>query len=341
MGGPIKKDRLWFFTNLEHLNQKGVVALQPLEPAFSGLGVVYPSPYNGSQVSARLDYRVNTNNNAFLRYSHDGNHSFGPRGEGSLPSNWLQNINWADQGVGSLVSILSPNVVNEGRFAYSYWHNRNLFPDTQVCPSNCVGLLQPQIDIIGAGLTLGNNTNAPQGRDLRHFTTADNLTWQKGKHRWKFGGEWEYEYGGGFWAQFEPAAVELYSPSAVATYNSQLPPGARIAIPSSFQNFADILKLPLAYFATGVGDPTQPPFYNYGKADHSHRFHFFAQDTWHVAPRFTLNYGLPRLTRTQSAQSRSQQARHSGAHLRPGRTGTGKTRHEQFVTGAGLRLESW
>jgi hypothetical protein len=293
LGGPIKKDRLWFFANLEHLNQRGVVAVQPLEPSFSTLGVVYPSPYIGNQISARLDYRINSNNNAFLRYSHDGNHSFGPTAQGSLPSNWLQNINWADQAVASVTSIVRANVVNEARFAYSYWHNRNLLPDTQVCPGNCMGLLEPQIDIIGAGLTLGNNVNAPQGRDLRHFTTGDYLTWVKGSHRWKFGGEWEYEYGGGFWAQQEPAAMEVYSPQAVATYNAQLPPNAaRIPIPSSFQNLNDLLQLPLAYFSTGVGDPTQPPFYNYGKANHSHRIHAFAQDTWHIAPRFTLNYGL-------------------------------------------------
>jgi len=292
VGGPIKKDRLWFFTNVEHLNQKGVVAVQPLEPAFSSLGVVYPSPYNSTQVSARLDYRMNSNNNAFLRYSHDGNHTFSPSAQGSLPSNWLQNINWADQGMGSMISVISPRVVNEARFGYSYWHNRNLFPTAQVCPGDCVGLLQPEIDVIGAGLTLGNNTNAPQGRDLRHFTTADNLTWQKGSHRLKSGGEWEYEYGGGFWAQYEPAALEVYGPVAVATYNSQAPPSSRISLPNAFQNWNDILQLPLAYFAAGVGDPTQPPKYNYHQADHSHRFHFYAQDTWRVTPRFTLNYGL-------------------------------------------------
>lgn len=292
LGGPIKKDRLWFFANVEHLNQTGVVAVQPLEPNFSSLGVVYPSPYNGTQISTRLDYRLNSNNNAFVRYSHDGNHSFSPSAPGSLPSNWLQNINWADQSMGSLISILSSNLVNEARFGYSYWHNRNLFPTAEVCPGDCVGLLDPQIDVIGAGLTLGNNTNAPQGRDLRHFTTTDNLTWQRGSHRLRFGGEWEYEYGGGFWAQYDPAALEVYSPTTVATYNSQVAPQERLTIPSSFQNLNDILQLPLAYFSMGVGNPTQPPFYDYDKANHSHRFHFFAQDTWHVTPHLTFNYGL-------------------------------------------------
>ncbi len=292
VGGPVKKDRFWFFANLEHINQRSVVAVQPLEPDFAKFGGIDPSPYGGNQLSVRLDYRLNANHNAFVRYSHDGNNSFGPRGQGSLPSNWLQNINWADQSVGSLISAIRPNVVNEARFSYSYWHNRNLFPDAATCPAPCLGLLMPQIDVLGAGLTLGNNPNAPQGRDLRHFTISDNLTWQKGSHRVRFGGEWEYEYGPGFWAQFEPAALELYSPSTVRAYNATLPPALQISLPSSYNTIADVLQLPLSSFITGVGDPSQPPFFQRGQADHSHRFHFFAQDTWRISQRLTFNYGL-------------------------------------------------
>lgn len=292
LGGPFVKDRFWFFVNYEHMNQRSVVPVQPLIPEFSSFGGIFPSPYNGNQVSVRLDYRLNVNNNAYVRYSHDGNNSFGPRGTGSLPSNWLRNLNWADQSAGSLISILRPTLVNEARFSYSYWHNRNLFPDSGVCPAPCVGLLQPQMDIIGAGLTLGNNFNAPQGRDLRHFITSDAMTWQKGSHRLKFGGEWEYEYGPGFWAMYEPAGMEIYAPQTVRNYNATVPDYRQIPLPAHYNNFNDLLGLPLSSFIMGIGDASQPPFFQQDQANHSHRFHFFVQDTWKATPKLTLNYGL-------------------------------------------------
>src|SRR5258708_35771827 len=145
-----------------------------------------------------------------------------------------------------------------------------------------------RIDVQGAGLTLGNNPTAPQGRDLRHFTISDNLTWQKGSHRMRFGGEWEYEYGPGFWAQFEPAALELYSPSTVRAYNATLPPGLQISLPSSYNTIAAVLQLPMSSFITGAADPAQPPFFHRDQANPTPRSLFFAQESGPTPPRLTF-----------------------------------------------------
>ena len=72
------------------------------------LGTNAPSPYHANELTERLDWRINTRNNAFLRYSHDGNNSFAPPGIGDLPSDWAVNNNWADSGVVSLISVLTP-----------------------------------------------------------------------------------------------------------------------------------------------------------------------------------------------------------------------------------------
>src|SRR5581483_3348185 len=128
LGGPILRNKLFFFFNLETMNQESVVAVHPDDPAFAPLNQVVGSPYHGKQLSARFDYHLNDRNTLYVRYSHDGNNSFGPRNVPTLPSNWLRNTNWADQSLLDYTSVLRPTLVNDFRFAYWYWSNRNLLP---------------------------------------------------------------------------------------------------------------------------------------------------------------------------------------------------------------------
>ncbi len=102
-----------------------------------------------------------------------------------------------------ITSAFGPTLVNDFRFNLTYWQNRNLFPDSNVC-EGCLGLNFPQLNINGTNVTVGNTSNATQGRDLRRFTFIDTLTWQKGSHRFRFGTELEYAPGTGFWGFCDP-----------------------------------------------------------------------------------------------------------------------------------------
>jgi hypothetical protein len=118
VGGPIVKDRLFFFTNFERNNQDGVSTVQPRSPDFASFGGIFPSPYDSNHVSARFDFRPNDRNMAFVRYTHDGNESFlPPSGQGNLPSNWSASSNWVDQSVGSLSANRARIAAGEKRAA--------------------------------------------------------------------------------------------------------------------------------------------------------------------------------------------------------------------------------
>lgn len=296
VGGPILKDRLFFFSNYEYTNQTGLVTFQPNYATASGLAGNFASPYSGHLFSTRLDWKVTDNHTAFLRYSHDQNRGFGPRSGQSLPSNWLQNKNFSDQSVLGVTSTFTPTLVNDFRLNFTYWQNRNLFPDNSVCP-DCVGLNFPQLEINDTNVKVGNTQNATQGRDLRRFTFLDTVTWQKGSHRFRFGTEFEYAPGTGFWGYCDPACTVGLPPETITSIPTSILPVALRQmlfpnLPTTIRTGQDFLNLPFAGAVVGVGDPSQPPPYNVDKAKTNQRLRFFSQDTWKIKPNFTLNYGL-------------------------------------------------
>jgi len=294
-GGPLKKDQLFFFTTFEHMNQDGAITVQPRVAEFSGFGGIFPSSLTGNQITGRFDARLTDRNSLFLRYSHDGNESLAPpAGRTTLPSNWTRNRNWADQSVGSLTTVLRPNLTNELRFSYWYWHTRNRPPTRAECPGECVGLGLPEISVLGSDFVAGNFVLVPQGGDFRRYHTTDHMTWQKGRHQLRFGFEWQFDRGDGFLTLFEPASMVLFSPQIVRAFNSdpRVPPQARIPLPASFRSVSDVLQLPLVGASIGLGDPRQPPSFRAQSARKDHIIRFYGQDRWRLRSRFSLNYGM-------------------------------------------------
>jgi hypothetical protein len=201
--------------------------------------------------------------------------------------------NKSDQTVVGLTSILSSAIVNDFRFNFTYWKNRNLFADQTTC-GDCIGLNFPQLNINGTNVTIGNTSNATQGRDLYRYTFVDTMTWQKNAHRFRFGTEIEYAPGTGFWGFCDPACAVGFSPEFIRTLGI---PAATLGflfpnLPTTIRTNQDFMNLPFAGGVVGVGDPGQPPPYNVDKAKVNSRLRFYGQDTWRIKPRFTLNYGL-------------------------------------------------
>jgi hypothetical protein len=293
LGGPILKDKLFFFFNYEYMNQVQAFTVQPDIPSVAGLANSFGSPYHSKTLSNRFDYRLSPKHTIFARYSHDGNQGLGPNGGSPFPSSWLKNVNWADQTAFGLTSILKTNVVSDFRFTYAYWHNRNLFPSASDCP-NCLGLGFPQLTLVGSNnFQVGDTSNATQGRDLRRFTFQEGLTWQLGAHRIRFGALLEHNTGTGFWGYCDPSCAVAYSPEFLV--RTLTAPGVAAFfpnLPKVITTNQDLLNLPFAGASTGLGDPSQPPPYNVDVAKVNNRFRFYGQDTWKLKPKFTLNYGL-------------------------------------------------
>jgi hypothetical protein len=288
--GPIKKDRAFFFFNFENTNQTGVYVVNPDLPSVAAFATLAPAPYTGKQYDGRVDYQVNSNHSLFIRYSHDGNRNSGPFTAAipTVPSNYVSNKNWVDQYLLGVSSILNPRVVNDFRFSFQYWQNRNI---PAKC-NGCVGQGGPEVFYLpSVNFAIGNNFNSPQGRDLRRFPVSDNVSWQKGNHRIKFGGEWEHFTGTGYWGFFDPARAYLLSPEFLLAVGVPLAAFPVLGFPTVVRTPADLNGLPVVAFLLGIGDRAQPSFH-LDNAKSNERFHLYAQDSWKIRPNLTLNFGL-------------------------------------------------
>jgi hypothetical protein len=289
--GPIKKQKAFFFFNFENTNQTGIYVVAPDLPSVAAFATLAPAPYTGQQYNGRLDYRLNDQHSLFARYSHDGNRNSGPFTAAipTVPSNYVANKNWVDQYELGASSAFRPTLVNDFRFSYQYWQNRNV-PAT--C-NGCVGQGGPEVFYLNSvNFAIGNNFNSPQGRDLRRFPVSDNVSWQKGNHRVKFGGEWEHFTGTGYWGFFDPARAYLLSPEFLEQFIPvQFFPAFGLPAGGIIHDASDLAKLPVVAFLMGIGDRAQPSFH-LDNAKTNERFHLYAQDTWKLKPSLTVNFGL-------------------------------------------------
>jgi len=292
LGGPIRKDRAFFFGTFERNDQRGVIATDLVTPDFAPLSRIVPSPTYVDQLTYRTDFQVSSKEFLFVRYSHEGSFSFAPTTVNGVvtatyPSAWDRQSAWADQSILGLTSQLSAHKANDLRFSYFFVSAADQAPQPSDC-FECLGLGAPSITV-RPDLFIGtSNTDTVLGR---RYQLTELFTWQKRTHRIQLGGDWETARGGRTDITNQPVSMTLFSPQSVRVFNSQEPPNLQIPLPTTFLTLADILQLPLQNFTVGIGDPGVPQA-GFGDARVAPFVHLFSQDTWHLRPRFVLNYGL-------------------------------------------------
>ena len=185
IGGPIKKDRVHYFFGLEqnYLRVPYVVDFQPttiaLPSDIAALEGEQRGTNNPTALFARTDFILNQNNTLSLQYTYarlrGENFNFeSPRQDAAVSTNYTRTTD-SHAPKGSLITILSPNLINEIR-AQVATDNRLENPNADA----------PQANISGFG-TLGGDPGRPRSFESTRYQVTDNLTWNAGAHRLRFG----------------------------------------------------------------------------------------------------------------------------------------------------------
>ena len=309
-GGPIKKDKVFFFGNVERLDQTSAISsFITGAPQLTFFNTTTSSPYKGILGNVRVDIpKLTEKNNMFARYSHDDNNVFAPDTDNTLPSDWRVNSNNDDNVLVGLTTVLTQTLVNDFRFNFQRIVNKESIPTAAECPATnigCIGLGGVQLRVNNSNLRLGDTVNAPQQRNLKRYQFNDNVSWQKGAHAVKGGAEFEHNYGFGLWAFLDPALIVVHDPRDVIATNAAvnaflpaavrplytIPLSAAFTTPGTPITLNDLLSLPLAVAFIGIGDPVQPPPFQTNIARQSNRIRFYGQDSWKVKPNLTLSFG--------------------------------------------------
>jgi hypothetical protein len=296
IGGPLRRNRAFYFANWERNDQRSVSATTLLAPEFAHWSRVTSNPLTGDLFSVRLDAKINDAHGAFLRHSYDGSQAFGPGpavaagSANAYPSNWSAVETSGRQSVFGLTSVLRPTLLNDLRFS-SFVLETQIGPAREEDCGGCLGLGGPQITVALTGLIFGNSS-AFDTRE-RRFHLSDSMTWQARAHRVRVGIDWEHNRDRNLSWISDPVSMTLYSPARVRAFNARpgTLPAERIPLPTTFASIDDILRLPLQSMTVGIGEA--------GVRQHDGGFTrqwntvwVYAEDVWRARDRLTLTYGL-------------------------------------------------
>ena len=228
--------------------------------------LAFSKPNSIDSISARLDHNFGDRNRVFLRYSDTPSNGLAGLQEEEGFNHTTHVRTWT----AGLTSNISPSLLNDFRFNYSYDGEGNIteqksvngsipFDPSLLIPSQYAGLgASGEFVFRVPGSTVSGEPNVGGANTkVQPFQIVDGMTWTKGNHALKFGVDWR----------------RVSSEYANGTYDSLIESNSLSAIENGIATFANISSQTAG----------KPAFTNLS---------LYVGDHWKLTPRLSFDYGL-------------------------------------------------
>jgi hypothetical protein len=290
LGGPIKRDRAWFFTSVERIHQdfqlpragRVIDELQLLQRALPELGIdatpAVPQPFRDLLFQVKANFNIGQDHSAFVRYMSQYGYVDNPAvGAGDALWAGTQFAQRNDQNLWSAVAgwtwVINPTAVNEFRMQYAYY----LHDDVSGVPCMDLETCVPKRLIFPSVSTFRPFFAQPSWVNYEEkFEIMNNFSKQVGRHSFKVG--IDYAKLPVFYANLmpqTPGSINFFHDPSTIVFNTNG------LYPQGFRTPGVVQAITQSSLAT--------------VDSWAHKAYFlaaFAQDDWKVTPKVTLNLGV-------------------------------------------------
>ena len=291
LGGPVHKDKLWFFAAFESVQESASIAYSPasatqfdalatlaaegLVPGVTSIDVPanVPIPFRDYFGSLKFDFAQSEKSRWFLRSSIDSYTTHNNLvQQGTLPSTGLlTHNNYLSLVLGNQYTF-TPNLL--GKFVFNasglrLTQSRNSSLGFALAfPFSSTALTVSGFETFGDNQFATPITFFPSERNQEKYQFRYDLSWAHGRHT----------VNSGVYFIHEPVLGGAFAANTETLY--QLPENPVFYLNNSAQFSSDLVN---GASTSNLGG---------GFSQNVQRLAFYAQESWHVSPHLTFNYGL-------------------------------------------------
>jgi hypothetical protein len=285
-GGPVLKDKLFFFADGERtLQHLGAPVLEAAP--YDGYSGFFPAPFTDQELSGRVDYQLTKTARLFSRYNYNKNStdatffpdSFQVYNNRNITRNTVVGV---DFNTGSFTHTI--------RFSFLKFQNQ-LVDGTR---GTSVPFANYPVSINNGSFTVGPNLLAPQSTPQSDHQLKYDGSKAWGKHIIRFGASWNHIQGGGYAGFFGTTANVYGSGSVDAGCLGANPLGCPLGPDGTVNTNPTNQDMFEAIIGNGQGYSTEKAALGFpaGGLGPDNRMGLYIGDSWKILPNLTISPGL-------------------------------------------------